>query len=86
MSVLLAGLAAVVAPTLLAIWIARQLVRPSSAWRRLLLAAAGGDLSRQVPVQTSDEAGAGEVRLTTWSARCAPCSNKATRLRSQCQP
>ena len=58
MTVLLAGMAAVLASTLLAIWISRQLVRPIERLETAALAAAAGDLSHQVPVQTSDELGA----------------------------
>ncbi|MCB0058091.1 MAG: HAMP domain-containing histidine kinase [Caldilineaceae bacterium] len=90
MSVLLAGLAAVVASTLLAIWIARQLVRPIERMETAALAAAGGDLSHQVPVQTSDELGAlasafnymvGEVRTMLEQQR-AFVANASHELRT----
>lgn len=90
MSVLLAGLAAVVASTLLAIWIARQLVRPIERMETAALAAAAGDLSHQVPVQTSDELGAlasafnymvGEVRTMLEQQR-AFVANASHELRT----
>ncbi len=90
MTVLLAGLAAVLASTLLAIWISRQLVRPIERMETAALAAAGGDLDQQVPVQTSDELGAlasafnymvGEVRTMLEQQR-AFVANASHELRT----
>ena len=58
LTIILAGVLAVLASTVLAVWISRQLVRPVLRLEQAALAAAQGDLSQQVPVQTSDELGA----------------------------
>ncbi len=58
LTIILTGIVAVLASTALAIWISRQLVRPVLRLERAALAAAQGDLSQQVPVQTGDELGA----------------------------
>ena len=81
---------AVLASTLLAIWIARQLVRPIERSRWLLWPRRRGDLSHQVPVQTSDELGAlasafnymvGEVRTMLEQQR-AFVANASHELRT----
>lgn len=53
-----AGLAALLLVTILAIGLARRLVHPVRAMEQAALAVAAGDLSRQVPVATADELGA----------------------------
>ena len=58
LTIILAGVVAVLASMLLAVWISRQLVRPIVRLEQAALAAAQGDLTQQVPVQTSDELGA----------------------------
>jgi signal transduction histidine kinase len=58
LTIILAGVVAVLASTVLAVWISRRLVRPVLRLEQAALAAAQGDLSQQVPVQTSDELGA----------------------------
>lgn len=57
-TIMLAGLAAVLLSTTLAIWISRQLMQPVVQLEKAALATAQGDLTQQVPVQTSDELGA----------------------------
>jgi signal transduction histidine kinase len=90
MTIALAGLAAVLASTVLAVWISRQLVRPVVRLEQAALAAAEGDLTRQVPVQTSDELGAlarafnfmvGEVR-TLLDQQRAFVANASHELRT----
>ncbi|MCL4826693.1 MAG: HAMP domain-containing histidine kinase [Caldilinea sp.] len=58
LTIALAGVAAVLASTALAVWISRQLVRPVRRLEQAALATAQGDLTQQAPVQTSDELGA----------------------------
>ena len=58
LSVVVAALVALALFVALAAWLARQLVRPVREMEVAALAAAGGDLNRQVPVQTADELGA----------------------------
>jgi signal transduction histidine kinase len=57
-SVALAALAALALFVALAAWLARQLVRPVRNMEAAALAAAAGDLTQRVPVQTADELGA----------------------------
>lgn len=57
-TIVLAGVVAVLVSTVLAVWISRQLVRPVLRLEQAALAAAQGDLTQQVPVQTGDELGA----------------------------
>lgn len=57
-SVTLAALAALALFVALAAWLARQLVRPVRNMEAAALAAAAGDLTQRVPVQTADELGA----------------------------
>jgi signal transduction histidine kinase len=58
LSVVLAALAALALFVALAAWLARQLVRPVRDMEEAALAAAAGDLTQRVPVQTADELGA----------------------------
>jgi signal transduction histidine kinase len=58
LTIVLAGVVAVVVSTILAVWISRQLVQPVLRLERAALAAAHGDLTQRVPVQSSDELGA----------------------------
>lgn len=58
LTIILAGVVAVLASTVLAVWISRQLVQPVLRLEQAALAAAQGDLAQRVPVQTSDELGA----------------------------
>ena len=58
LTIIAAGVMAVLASTALAVWISRQLVRPVLRLEQAALATAQGDLTQQVPVQTSDELGA----------------------------
>ncbi|MFZ1771697.1 MAG: HAMP domain-containing sensor histidine kinase [Caldilinea sp.] len=90
LTILLAGIVAVLASTLLAVWISRQLVRPVLRLEQAALAAAQGDLAHQVPVQSSDELGAlarafnfmvGEVR-TMLDQQRAFVANASHELRT----
>ena len=58
MGVATAAVIALLLFVMLAAWLARRLVRPVREMEIAARAAATGDLSRQVPVQTSDELGA----------------------------
>ena len=53
-----AGLGALLIVTVLAVGLARRLVRPVQSLEQAALAVTDGDLSRQVPVTTADELGA----------------------------
>lgn len=57
-TIVAAGIVAVLVSIALSVWISRQLVRPVLRLEEAAMATAQGDLTQQVPVQTSDELGA----------------------------